>query len=138
MKLLLVEDNPADVFLVREAMIHEGVPAEVDTTEDGEKAIRMIQRLDRDQSLACYDCFLIDLNLPRRSGEEVLKAIRSSVRCADVPVVMITSSEAPEDRDQAMRSGATHVFVKPFRLSEFRRLAKLVQSMAAAAIKPAP
>jgi two-component system, chemotaxis family, response regulator Rcp1 len=129
MKVLLVEDNPADVFLVQEAMIHEGVAADVDIAEDGEKAIHLVEALDRDSSLSGYSCFLIDMNLPRRSGAEVLRAIRGSVRCAASPVVMITSSEASADRDQAMQSGATRVFIKPFRLSEFRNLATLVRSL---------
>ncbi len=129
MRVLLVEDNPADVFLVREAMMHEGVEAELATAEDGEKAIRLVHNLDADPSLAGFDCFLIDLNLPRRSGAEVLREIRASVRSASIPVIMITSSEASDDREQALRSGATHVFVKPFRLSEFRSLARLVQNL---------
>lgn len=128
MRVLLVEDNPADVFLVREAMMHEGVEAELATAEDGEKAIRLVQSLDADPSLAGFDCFLLDLNLPRRSGAEVLRETRASVRSAETPVIMITSSEASDDREQVLRSGATHVFVKPFRLSEFRSLARLVQS----------
>jgi DNA-binding response OmpR family regulator len=125
--VLLVEDNGADVFLIREAMKSEGIAVEMDIAEDGEQAISVIRRIDENPQAACHDCFLIDLNIPRCSGDEVLQTIRSSQRCASRPVIMITSSQSRVDRERAMSLGATEFFVKPFELSEFRSLARLVR-----------
>ncbi|MEI9813361.1 MAG: response regulator [Acidobacteriota bacterium] len=126
MRILLVDDNQADVFLVKDAIRQEGFAADIHTAEDGERAIHLIRAVDGDPDTPCFDCFVIDLNLPRQSGAAVLDIIRSSRRCVDAPVIIITSAVAPAERERALKAGATHVLLKPFRLAEFRDLAKLV------------
>jgi DNA-binding response OmpR family regulator len=129
MRVLLVEDNQADVFLVKDAIQRAGIDADIQTVDDGEKAISLIAEIDRNSAATAHDCFLIDLNLPKCGGAEVLESVRSSVKSADAVVIMITSSRASSDRELVLRLGATDVFVKPFQLQEFRNLAKLVQSL---------
>jgi CheY-like chemotaxis protein len=126
MKILLVDDNSADMFLVKDAIRQEGFYAEIHTADDGERAIQLIQQVDSNPNEPCFDCFLLDLNLPRQSGTEVLKSIRSSSRCVSAPVIVVTSAVAPAEREKILESGATHVLVKPHKLAEFRELAKLI------------
>src|SRR6266542_4340909 len=99
LSLLLVEDSPADVYLVREAMSREGLKVHWDIADDGEWAIRMIDEVDANASIPCPDVLLLDLNVPRCTGDEVLERIRKSPRLAHTPVVIISSSESPTDRD---------------------------------------
>jgi DNA-binding response OmpR family regulator len=127
MKILLVDDNRADMFLVKDAIRQEGFDADIYTAEDGEKAIQIIREIDENPHEPCFDCFLVDLNLPRQSGAEVVKSIRSSSRCVGAPVIVVTSAVAPAERAKILESGATHVIVKPHKLAEFRDLAKLIR-----------
>src|SRR5258706_15022741 len=103
--LLLVEDNPADVFLVKEAMREEGLACDFQVVEDGEKAIAFMDRLDAGIETP-PDLLLLDLNVPRRTGDEVLERIRKSSKCAKLAVVVITSSDSPHDRQRAKDLGA--------------------------------
>ena len=135
--ILLVEDNPTDVYLVTEAMHEVGLNFPLEVAADGEKAIDLIDKIDA--GLASRPRFLLlDLNLPRRNGEEVLAKVRSSRLCSDLPVVILTSSDAPYDRELTDRLGATEYFRKPADLSEFPALGRLIQRVwdSAAALEP--
>src|SRR5204863_3708778 len=98
LSLLLVEDSPADVYLVREAIRREGLKVDWDIADDGEWAIRRIEEVDSNTSVRCPDVLLLDLNVPRYTGDEVLERIRQSPRLAHTPVVIMTSSTSPADR----------------------------------------
>jgi len=117
--IVIAEDNAPDVFLIREALQWDGMPYRVDAMEDGEQVLQFIDRLEADLEAACPDLFVIDLNLPKRSGVEILSRIRASSRCAVVPAVVISSSDAPRDREVAKALGAELYFRKPAELKEF-------------------
>jgi DNA-binding response OmpR family regulator len=127
--ILLIEDAEPDVFLVREALKNAGLDFELNVLDDGEKAIEYIDRLDRNHSAACPQLVLLDLNLPKRTGDQILEHMRHSVRCKDVPVVIVTSSDSPRDKAEASRLGATSYFRKPSRLDEFMRLGPMVREL---------
>jgi len=129
LSVLLVEDSPADVYLVREAMHREGLSVHLEIADDGEWAIRMIDEVDSNAAAPCPDLLLLDLNVPRHTGDEVLKRIRESPRLARTPVVIISSSESPADRDRLMKLGATEYFRKPSNLKEFMELGRLVRAL---------
>jgi CheY-like chemotaxis protein len=120
--ILLVEDNPADAGLVRKALEEHGVEGELTIFADGEKAIEFIRRLDLLPALECPHLVIIDLNLPRKSGREVLEALRNSERCRLVPILILSSSDAAQDRADAARLGASRYLAKPTRLEDFLRL----------------
>ena len=128
MTLLLVEDNPADVFLVKEAMREEGLDCEFHVVEDGERAIAFIDRIDAGVE-APPDLLLLDLNVPRRTGDEVLGRIRKSEKCANVAIVVITSSDSPHDRQRAKDLGADEYFRKPANLEQFMELGKMARRL---------
>ena len=126
--IVLVEDNPGDVGLVREALYEYGIGFELTVLFDGERAFELIDRLDRDR-MRCPDLVLLDLKLPKRDGHEVLEHMRASVQCAHVPVVIVTSSNAREDRDKAAKLGATRYIRKPHRLDEFIQLGAIFKEL---------
>jgi len=127
--ILLIEDAEADVFLVREALKNVGLDFELNVLDDGEKAIQFIDELDRQPGASCPHLVLLDLNLPKRSGDQILAHMRHSERCKDVPVVVVTSSDSPRDKAEMSRLGATRYFRKPSRLDEFMRLGPLVREL---------
>lgn len=110
----MIEDNPTDVFLVKEAISFHGLNIDLHLMEDGEQALRFVAEIDADPHARCPRLFLLDLNLPRTSGMEVLACVRSSVKCAKSPVLIITSSDAKTDRDKSTALGATGYFRKPW------------------------
>ncbi len=129
LSLLLVEDSPADVYLVREAMRQEGLVVDLEVAEDGERAMEIVDRVDAAPESPAPELMLLDINIPRRSGNQVLARVRSSLRCANVPVVMISSSDSPAEQRRAFELGATAYFRKPSSLSEFMQLGKLVRQL---------
>lgn len=129
LSLLLVEDNPADIYLVKEAIRREGLDCQLEVAGDGERAISIIDALDSDGAARCPDLLLLDLNVPRISGDEVLLRVRRSPRCAGIPVVIITSSGSPADHDRARELGAAAYFRKPSDFQEFMKLGRLLRNL---------
>ena len=127
--LLLVEDNPADVFLVREALREESLDCDLEVVDDGEQAIHFIDRVDAGGQ-APPDLLLLDLNVPRIGGEQVLRRLRQSRPCEGIAVVVMTSSDSPHDRKKAAELGAAEYFRKPANLDEFMALGKMVRRLA--------
>src|ERR1700733_3729227 len=118
-QVLIVEDSLADITLIRMAMERSGVPAEIRVVGDGEEAVRLFENADLDPAASCPDLVILDLNLPRFKGSEVLRRLRASARCATVPVLVVTSSDSSDDREQMKKLGANGYFRKPSELSEY-------------------
>src|SRR5579863_5222777 len=91
--IVIVEDNPADVLLLRAALATHHVNSVLYVARDGDEAIRVLDDVDNTE-IPCPDLIVLDLNLPRRSGFEVLARVRSSEKCGKKPVVILSSSEA--------------------------------------------
>jgi len=115
-RIIMMEDNPADVLLIREALREQGVEAELLVIPDGEAALDWVKR---DTNPLGADLILVDLNLPRHHGIEVLERIRHEPRLSGVPVAVFSSSDTPQDRDGASRLGADRFILKPCTLDEF-------------------
>lgn len=127
-RILLVEDNPADVFLLREALASNQVKSQLFVARDGEEGIRYIDQID--EALApCPDLIVIDLNLPRKSGFEVLARVRASWKCGDKPAVILSSSTAPADRQRAASLGASVYIRKPSSLKEFLSIGESLKEL---------
>ena len=128
-RIVLVEDAEPDVFLVREALERDGLEFELEVLDDGEKAVDFIDRIDQDPAIRRPNLLLLDLNLPKKSGGQVLERVRQSPACADVPVVILTSSDSPMDKARAAQYKATEYFKKPSKWDEFMRLGPLVRDL---------
>ena len=127
MHLLLAEDNLPDALLVREAIKLENLPLEVHVAADGERAIDWIAKVERGEvDVPCPHVFLVDLNLPRVNGFEVLRRIRASEKCKDIAVMVVTSSDSAVDRDITAKLGAGY-FRKPTSLEEFLKIGPVLR-----------
>jgi two-component system, chemotaxis family, response regulator Rcp1 len=124
--LLLVEDNPTDVFLVKEAIAAHGLDIDLNVIDDGEHAIDLIKRMDFEDGAWVPDIVLLDINLPRTDGFDVLQQIRLSKSCAKIPVIVMTSSAAPVDQSQSAVLGATAYFQKPSGYDDFLKIGELI------------
>ncbi|HTX35096.1 MAG TPA: response regulator [Bryobacteraceae bacterium] len=120
-EILLAEDNPADVFLIRTALEEHGVDAPLQVVSDGRE---VLQILHEEQALPASQLRLIilDLNLPRHDGIEILQRLRQSDQLAAIPVVILTSSDSPRDRIVASQLGAARYLRKPSNLDQFLSL----------------
>jgi two-component system, chemotaxis family, response regulator Rcp1 len=128
-QILLAEDNGADVVLIREALKGLKRGHDLVVVQDGEKAIDLIERIDQQELAPCPSLLLLDLNLPRRSGTEVLQRLRQSPKCGGIPVIVLTSSEAPRDRESAKQLRADCYFRKPSDLTEFMKIREVVEAL---------
>jgi DNA-binding response OmpR family regulator len=128
-QVLIVEDSLADVTLIRMAMKKAGISAVIQVVDDGEEAVRLFEKADLDSTVPCPDLVILDLNLPRFKGSEVLRRLRASARCANVPVLVVTSSDSSDDREQMNKLGANGYFRKPSELSEFMKLGQVARGL---------
>lgn len=126
---MVVEDNNADVFLIREAIVSWQIDASLHFEYDGERAIQFLERIDNDPELECPDLLIIDLNLPKRKGGEVLQFARLATRFCDIPVLIVTSSDSARDRDEMTRLGCNAYFRKPSSYQEFMQLGSVVKNL---------
>ena len=128
LSLLLAEDNLADTYLVREAIRAENLPLDVQVASDGERAMSFIEQAEAASEDQRPDIVLLDLNLPKRDGFEILQRLRSSATLRSLPVVIFTSSDSPEDRRRAAELGATY-FRKPASYEEFLKLGGILKDV---------
>lgn len=115
---------------MREAIAAHNLSVVVEIVSDGEKAIRYIADAQADPAKSCPDCILVDLNLPKGTGFEVLERLRKSPVCAEIPVVIMTSSNADTDRSRAAALGASF-FQKPSDYDEFLKLGGILKEVLA-------
>jgi CheY-like chemotaxis protein len=127
--LLIAEDNPADVGLIRLALKRHGIGAAVEVVQDGEAALRFIERVEADGNAACPALAVLDLHLPRVSGDEILRRMRGSAKWREVPVIVMSSSLAERDREEAMARGASAYFCKPSELDQFLELGAIIKEL---------
>jgi two-component system, response regulator len=127
LRVLLVEDDEDHVFLIRRALADlAGVAVAVEVAADGEQALERLGRA-RFEAGGLPQLVLLDLKMPRMGGLEVLGHLRADEITRDLPVVVLTSSEHREDREEALRLGATWFVCKP---TDGRRLRSEIQQLA--------
>jgi CheY-like chemotaxis protein len=115
--IVVVEDNPADVLLIRKGLEGQGVDCDLTCFDDGDIAVRGLSQEGR----LLPDLILLDLKLCKLDGFDVLQSIRSMPNFVDVPVIILTSSESPSDKQRTARMGAARYIRKPSQLDEFFR-----------------
>jgi two-component system, chemotaxis family, response regulator Rcp1 len=116
--MLLVEDNPGDVRLTREAIAEAGIDVEIALAADGERALRYLAGIDAGSERR-PDLVLLDLNLPRVTGHEVLATIKNDTRLRRIPTLILSVSSAAEDVERAYGSRANCYIVKPLSSDTF-------------------
>jgi CheY-like chemotaxis protein len=127
-EILLAEDNPADVTLVREALERQHLSYTLYVMKDGAETIAFLTERDTPDTPP-IDLLLLDMYLPKFDGEEILRRLRSSEQNAQTPVIVMTVSTDPRDIDAARRHAAMHYFMKPSNLQEFMQLGVLAREI---------
>ena len=126
--MLLVEDNPGDVDLAREALADSKIHNQLLVVDDGVKAMEFLRREGPYTSAPRPDLILLDLNLPRKDGREVLAEIKSDDNLKRIPVVILTSSKAEKDILQSYNLHANCYISKPIDLNQFMLVVKSIES----------
>lgn len=118
-EILLVEDDPGDVLMTREAFADYKLRNQLHVVDDGEKALRFLRREGEYADVPRPDLVLLDLNLPRMDGRQVLQAVKSDAELASIPVVVLTTSEAEEDVVRSYSLHANAYVTKPVDFDRF-------------------
>jgi CheY-like chemotaxis protein len=124
-----VEDNRSDIFVVKEILKQLELETSLQVARDGEQALKFWASVENDLQDPCPDLVLLDLNIPKVSGLEVLSRIRGSRHCAGVPVVILTSSDSRDDLAAIRSLNASAYFRKPADLAAFMELGKVIQRL---------
>ena len=126
-EILLVEDNPGDVELARVALQMSKIHNTLNVVEDGESAMAYLHRQGEHAEARRPDLILLDLNLPRKDGREVLGEIKVDPALKRIPVVILTTSEAEEDVLRSYDLHANCYITKPIDLSQFMKVVKSIE-----------
>jgi len=131
MDILLVEDNGADAYLLTEIFTRHSPGAEIHWVTDGHAALDYVLRQDKYRDAPRPDLILLDLNMPRISGYEVLKEMKMNPSVENIPVIILTTSRDPLDHTQCKTLGADICLSKPHGLREYEEIVKRMISWAA-------
>jgi CheY-like chemotaxis protein len=126
LRIFLAEDNRADVYLVELALKEEDLPFVLCLASDGEAALKMVATFGETEPVP--DIALLDLNLPRQDGDQVLRSLRNHPGCGCTPIVIMTSCDTVRDRNTAERYQAVF-FSKPSDLGAFLELGRVVKRL---------
>jgi len=136
--ILLVEDNPGDVRLTREALREGKIRNNLHVARDGVEALAFLRREGAHANAPRPDVVLLDLNLPRKSGREVLSEVKQDPALRKIPVVILTSSEAEEDILRAYDLHANCYITKPVDLDQFIKVVKSIEDFWFTVVKLPP
>ena len=117
--LFLVEDNPADVDLTRLALEENNMSVNLQVAYDGEEALDYLQGLEQNENIPLPDLIILDLNIPKINGLELLKIIKSKTKLQSTPVVILTTSDTEADKADCYQHYANCYITKPLDFEEF-------------------
>jgi CheY-like chemotaxis protein len=126
LEVLLVEDSPGDVRLTREALRDTNGSIHLNVATDGAEAMAVLRRVGRYVNAPRPDLILLDLNLPKMDGREVLARIKKDALLKTIPTVILTTSEAEADIERSYQLQANCYVTKPVQLDEFETLVKSI------------
>jgi two-component system, chemotaxis family, response regulator Rcp1 len=126
-QILLVEDSVADVRLTREALADGKVANDLHVVADGEAALAFLRREAGYEGVPAPDLILLDLNLPRLPGHEVLAALKEDLALRSIPVAVLTTSEAEADVIRSYDLGASCYLTKPVDFNEFIKVVAAIE-----------
>jgi len=126
-EILLVEDNPGDVRLTKEALKDARVGNNLHVTMDGVEALAFLRKQGKHASAPRPDLILLDLNLPKKNGREVLEEIKAEDALRHIPVVILTTSQAEQDVVESYRLRANAYVTKPVDLDQFLKVVSSIE-----------
>lgn len=126
-EILLVEDSAGDVELTQEAFLDAKIANRIHVTRDGDEALEFLYRRGRHESAVRPDMVLLDLNMPGKNGKEVLAIIKEDDDLKEIPVIVLTSSEAEMDIAKSYQLHANAYIIKPVSLQQFLQIVEAVE-----------
>ncbi|RKS03157.1 response regulator [Flavobacterium sp. 102] len=127
-KILLIEDNEGDIFLIKEAFKETNFQGDITEIKDGDAAIDYFLKKKANDEDFSIDLVLLDVNLPKRNGHEVLKFIKSTPYLKHIPVVVFTTSSAKSDIQKAYKNAANSFITKPIDSEGFQEVIARIQN----------
>ncbi|MDD5459961.1 MAG: response regulator [Phycisphaerae bacterium] len=127
MKILLVEDNPGDLRLMSEALRESGFSPELFSVEDGLEALAFLRRQSPFEDAVKPDLMILDLNLPKKNGREVLEEIKQDDELRLIPVIVLTSSDDDSDIFNCYNLHANCYITKPSDLDKFSHIVRIIE-----------
>jgi CheY-like chemotaxis protein len=121
-RILLVEDSPSDALLVQKAFRHSRIPVDIQVAKDGDMALDIMNRRGPFENNPLPDLVLLDLNIPKKTGIEVLSNVKSNQELMRIPVVVLTSSQSGQDIAKSYDLHANGYVVKPADLDYFAQV----------------
>ncbi|WP_414541361.1 response regulator [Nostoc sp. CCY0012] len=137
-EVLLVEDNPGDAQLTRIALEDSKISINLNVVEDGVEAMAFLRKEDKYIKVPHPDIVLLDLNLPRKDGREVLAEIKADQHLKRIPVVVLTTSQSEEDILKAYNLSANCFITKPVDFDQFVKIVKSIENFWFAIVKLPP
>jgi two-component system, chemotaxis family, response regulator Rcp1 len=137
-EILLVEDSPADVRLTKEALKEEKMHINLSVVGDGVEAMQFLRKEGKFAKAARPDLILLDLNLPKKDGREVLKEMKSDDNLKSIPTVILTTSKAEEDVLRTYDLHANCYITKPLDLNQFSHVVKSIKDFWLTIVKLPP
>ncbi len=126
-ELFLVEDNPGDIRLAKEMFKEVNIKLNLTVAEDGVQAMDYLKKVCSDPHIPMPELIILDLNLPKKDGREVLAEIKAHPDLKRIPVIVLTSSTSAEDVSKAYGEHANCYIAKPVDLDEFARIVKIIE-----------
>ena len=127
--IFVVEDNPGDVHLLRMALRAAKLNCELTVVEDGREALDFVQRRGKYENTSVPDLALLDLNLPKNDGIEILEAMRANPALAGVPVAILSSSSSPHDQARVARFHISRFIAKPPDLDQYLEIGVIIRQL---------
>ena len=137
-EILLVEDNPGDVRLTKEAMKEAKIINNLNVVEDGVEALAYLRKKGKFKGATRPDLILLDLNLPKKNGREVLAEIKQDINLKQIPVVILTVSKAEEDVIKTYELHANCFITKPVDMDQFIKVVKSLENFWFSIVKLPP
>jgi DNA-binding response OmpR family regulator len=132
--VIVIEDNVSDVFLLERALNKQDLRVELIHLADGDQALAFVRREGAFSHVASPSLILIDLNLPKHNGEDILREIRGARHLSGIPVCAWSSSQSQQDQALLMELGVARFVTKPLGLDQFMEIGKIIKDLLAARI----
>ena len=126
--ILLVEDNEGDIFLITEALQEGKIVNKISVAKDGKEAIDFLEKKEKYANSGTPDLILLDVNLPKKNGHEVLDYIKSSENLKHIPVIMLTTSSSDKDVLLSYKSHANCFITKPVDVDSFLKIVSSIEN----------
>lgn len=137
-EILLVDDNPGDIRLTQEALKESKIINKLNVVEDGAEAIDFLKKVGKYENVSTPDLILLDLNLPKKNGREVLAEIKEDKILKLIPVVILTISTAEEDILKSYKLHANCYITKPVDMNQFIKIVRSIENFWFSIVKLPP